>query len=145
MHNMTSRKLKITVLICFLFLVISCATEKNRTELANIFTEISFGSGGGFTGASSNYLLKNNGEVYKIVNTIPEKINKISRKEIKRITNYVKEIGFQNLKFTERGNMTYFIEIKSNIRTHKVTWTDGSKSPELVEFYKVLVNTLKHN
>jgi hypothetical protein len=61
-----------------------------------MFTEISFGSGGGFTGASSNYLLKNNGEVYKIVNTIPEKINKISRKEIKKISNHIKKIGCQH-------------------------------------------------
>ncbi|PKP32690.1 MAG: hypothetical protein CVU00_11540 [Bacteroidetes bacterium HGW-Bacteroidetes-17] len=145
MHNITSRRLKITVLICFLFLVISCATKKNRSESANMFTEISFGSGGGFTGASSNYLLKNNGEVYKIVNTIPEKINKISRKEIKKISNHIKKIGFHSLSIDERGNMTYFIDIKSNANIHKVIWTDNSKSPELVELYKILVNTLKPN
>lgn len=122
----------------------SCSTQKNQTKSANIFTEISFGSGGGFTGAISHYLLKNNGEVYKIENTNLVKINKISRSEIKKIANYSKEIGFQNLSMNERGNMTYFIEIKSNTYTNKVTWTDGSKSPEIIELYKLLVSTLKN-
>jgi len=145
MQSLTSNKFRTTVLVGLLVLSISCATQKNQTELANIFTEISFGSGGGFTGASSIYLLKNNGEVCKIEKTIPNKIYKISKKEIKKISNFIKEIGFQNLSINERGNVTYFIEIKSNIYTRKVMWTDGSKSPELVEFYKILVNTLKPN
>jgi len=145
MQSLTSNKFQTMVLLGLLILSISCAIQKDQTELANVFTEISFGSGGGFTGASSNYILKNNGEVFKMEKTIPYKINKISKKEIKSISDYIKEIGFQNLSLNERGNITYFIEIKSNTYIHKVIWTDGSKSPEVVELYKILVNTLKFN
>jgi len=71
------------------------------------------------------------------------RINSISKADLRSISNTIKDINFFNLNFSEKGNMTYFIEIKSADATHKVTWTDISLTPELKEFYKTLAGTLK--
>lgn len=129
------------LLICTL-LFISCASQKNRTEAISSFNEISFGSGGGFTGSVSQYLLKHNRKVYKMIDGKPEKINRITKAEIKDILDFIKIIDFKNIKISDKGNYTYFIEMETEGLMNRTTWTDSSQAAELKEFYKKLAKTL---
>jgi len=131
--------------IVIAFLTISCSTPKNQSSAYQKFTEISFGSGGGFTGAMNSYLLKSSREVYKSNQGDYLEINKISKSDMRELSDIIKEIDFYELNFSEVGNMTYFIEVKTNENLHKVTWTDNSQADALKNFYKVLVKTLKQN
>ncbi len=124
-------------------MIISCATPKTQSKITESFNEISFGSGGGFTGLTHTYLLKNNREVFKLHQHSPTQINKISRNEIKDIVNLLNNLNFHELQFTETGNMTYFIEVKTKTYTQRVSWTDRSNEPNIKAFYKTLINTIK--
>lgn len=130
------------LLICALFLC-SCVTKKTQKNKHPNFIEITFGNGGGFTGLSNTYFLNNKGEVYELINEKPGKINEISKTEIHDVLGIIAKMGFQNTTFSEKGNMTYFIEIKTNDYTHKVTWADNSDAPEIKNLYKTLVRFLK--
>jgi len=91
----------------------------------------------------STYLLKSDRTVYKSEKGEYQNINKISRSEIRNISGIISKIDFYNLKYSETGNMTYYIEVKGADTSNKVTWSDNSATPELKEFYKTLISTLK--
>jgi len=135
--------MRTTILIFLSAFLFSCSCPNKQQKASSAFIEINFGSGGGFTGLSTNYTLQSSREVFKQSNGELSKINEISKKEAWNISKTLKEIDFYNLKLTEKGNMTYFIEVKSEGSVNKVSWTDSSQSPEIKEFYKTLVSTLK--
>ncbi len=143
MQNTALQTLKTLTLLFFTLLIFSCASHKKQNKIANSFNEISFGNGGGFTGLTNEFLLKNNGEVFKIGPQNQTQINQISSDQIKGIATLIKELDFQSLQISETGNMTYFIEVRTTTYTHKVSWTDGSNSTNLKAFYKKLIHTLK--
>jgi hypothetical protein len=134
--------MKINILIILCFLTLSCSAQKKPAESAESFVEISFGSGGGFTGLSKNFLLKSNGKVYRSVKDKLVKTNKISKSDIQRINTLINDQKFYDINCSEKGNMTYFIEIKSADRNNKVSWTETSNENGLKDLYKELVKTL---
>lgn len=135
--------MKTFVFLAIVLFSFSCSCQKNQQKSSSAFDEISFGSSGGFTGMGNVYLLKANGEVFKQSEAVPSKINKISKKEVKQISKIIIEKDFNKLAFSEKGNMNYFIEIKAGTSVNKLSWTDSSQSPEIKEFYKTLIATLK--
>ncbi len=126
----------------FCFLTLSCATQKNRPGSVRGISEISFGKSGGFTGMTDEYLITGDAEVFKIVNSERTMINQVTKSEIREISKRIKEMEFRELKLSERGNMTYFIEVKANEYTNRVTWSDLTDIAEVKELYKTLVKTL---
>ena len=126
----------------FCFLILSCATQKNRTGSVRGITEISFGKSGGFTGMTDEYLITGDADVFKIVNGERTRINQVKKSEVREISKSIKEMEFQELKLSERGNMTYFIEVKANKYTNRVTWSDLTDVADVKELYKTLVKTL---
>jgi hypothetical protein len=134
--------MKTSILLLLTILMISCCGEKKQSRSSENFIEISFGSGGGFTGAVNTYLLKSDRKVFKLNKGEQVEINKISKSESKIIVEQIKKTDFFNLKMSEKGNMTYFIEIKSASGTNKVTWADNTQCADLKDFYKALANTL---
>jgi hypothetical protein len=129
------------ILIILSAFLISCSSQNKHQKPSSAFLEINFGSGGGFTGLSSNYTLKANQDVFKQSGGELSKINQISKKDARNISKTIREIDFFNLNLSDKGNMTYFIEVKSDGSVNKVSWTDSSQSPEIKEFYKTLVST----
>ncbi len=135
--------MKTSMILIISLLVIGCATQKQQAKQNPAFIEIKFGSGGGFTGAQSQYLLKNNGEVYKAIDDSIVLINKITGSKTDSIFNIIQKISFRDIEFNEFGNMTYQIEVSTADYKKRVNWTDQSQTPELKELYKTLVQTLK--
>lgn len=135
--------MKTSFLLIFALLAIACSTQNKQNGSASKFTEISFGSGGGFTGATNTYLLKANREVFKLNNAEFIKINKISKADFRNVSETINKINFYSLEYSDKGNITYFIEIKSADSQHKITWSDNTETPELKDFYAILVTTLK--
>jgi len=131
------------VLIILTFFAVSCATQKQKTAPTYSFNEITFGSGGGFTGAQKQFLLKNTGEVYKITGDTSALLNKITAPEIDSISKLIQHIDFKNITRNETGNITYHIEVRASDYTKKVTWTDKSSADDLKNLYKKLVKTIK--
>jgi hypothetical protein len=134
--------MKAILIMSFCFLTLSCATQKNRPDSVRGITEISFGKGGGFTGMTEEYLITGDAEVFKIENGERTKINEVTKPVIRDISKQIKDLKFKDLKMSERGNMTYFIEVSANKYKNRVTWSDLTDKPEVKELYKTLVKTL---
>lgn len=135
--------MKTLMIIIFSMITISCATQKQQTKNTPDFDQIKFGSGGGFTGAERQYLLENNGNVYKVTRDSTFQINQIAMPEIDSISNLLDKISFKSIEFNETGNFTYHIEVITSDYKKKVTWTDQSQAVELKNIYNKLVKTLK--
>jgi len=134
--------MKTLFFMVFCFLTLSCSTVKNRPESVRGITEISFGKGGGFTGMTDEYIITGKAEVLKIVNGERTSINQLRKKDVREISKRIDEMKFKDLKLSDRGNMTYFIEVKANKFTNRVTWSDLTDVPEIKELYMTLVKTL---
>ncbi|MBN2164656.1 MAG: hypothetical protein JW717_00095 [Marinilabiliaceae bacterium] len=131
------------VIMILSVLTISCATQKQAKTPTTSFIEIKFGSSGGFTGMTNEYLIKQDGKVFKITSDTLNQLNQIDNSEIKNIDRQIVELEFENLKLRDKGNMTYFIEVQTSNFINKITWTDQTQNDSVRQLYKNLVKTLK--
>lgn len=125
-------------------LTISCTTQKQAKTPTASFIEIKFGSSGGFTGMTNEYLIKQDGKVFKITSDTLNQINQIDNFYIKNIDSQIAELEFENLNLRDKGNMTYFIEVQTTSSNNKITWTDQTQNDSVKQLYKNLVKTLKN-
>lgn len=121
----------------------SCATQKQSKNPTTSFIEIQFGSSGGFTGKTSEYVIKQDGQVYKISDDNLNLINLIENSEIENIKKQLSELDFENIQLNEKGNITYFIELHTSTYNNRIKWSDQTQNDSIKLFYKSLVKTLK--
>ena len=62
---------------------------------------------------------------------------------LKIIHKQLNKLDFENLKLNEKGNMTYFIEVKTDKFQNKISWSNQAQNDSINQFYKDLVKTLK--
>jgi hypothetical protein len=115
---------------------------KNRPDSIRGITEISFGKSGGFTGMTEEYIITGKAEVLNIVNGERTRIKQLKKKYIRKISKKINEMQFSDLKLSERGNMTYFIEVKANKYKNRVSWSDLMDVPEVKELYIILAKSV---
>lgn len=127
-------KLVLSALLLVFLNASNCSTDQS-------FKEIKFGSGGGFTGAVTEFRLKENGDVYRVNSVEKEEqlIKSITADEIKIIRDKLSKVPKDALKINHPYNITYFIEID----TLKAVWGDPSFTPpkELEDLYNYLQTT----
>ena len=122
--------------LIFIFLNASnCSSDQH-------FKEIKFGSGGGFTGAVTEYRLKENGDIYKFDSMLGEAqlLKSITGEELNVVREKLARINKDSIaKINHPYNMYYFIQVD----TLKATWGDPSYTPpkELEELYNYLNTT----
>jgi hypothetical protein len=125
--------------LIFIFLNASnCASDKS-------FKELKFGSGGGFTGAVSEFRIKENGDVFKSNSMEKEEqlIKSITSEELKTIREKIAALPPDALKINRPYNMYYFIQLD----TTRAVWGDPSFTApkELLDLYNYLnVLATKH-
>lgn len=104
---------------------------------------ISFGSGGGFTGAVDEYILSEKGQLKKVsgLNHDTLILKTISRSEVKPFFDAIKSPEFKKIQLNETGNMTWFIHYYKGsklIRTYR--WVETTMRPDnLIKFYNSLM------
>jgi hypothetical protein len=91
--------------------------------------QISFGSGGGFTGAARVYVLHENGEVFvreRLTDSL--KLHKtIEERKVQDFFKSADQLQLDKYKFSHPGNTYYFLEYnnpKKRLKT-KITWGDN--------------------
>ena len=108
---------------------------------------ISFGSGGGFTGAYTEYILNGKGTLSTIKpftdSTIA--IKTLDKKAFKTIFKTIESKSIQKIKQNESGNMNTFIKLYNGTTIAKTyQWADGKTPPkEIAELYQSLINLTK--
>lgn len=122
----------------------ACSTSKINTSEREL-VEIRFGNYGGFSNNSMEYILLANGQVSKIENNLQKSLFKIKNKEVQKISNQLKSIGFGKLKINDLGNLTYFIKVTTKDYENSVKWNDETQNNELKITYKMLTEILQQH
>lgn len=110
-----------TTPILFLLLLHACTTN-NLAQQTGV-EEITFGSGGGFTGKVTSYVLNTTGQLTEIENP-----NGLSKKLSKETTSQIFALA-QELKtysYNKPDNLYSFIEIRTKENTNRIVWGFGA-------------------
>ncbi len=129
LHTMKSNFPIYLFLIIGLFFVACKSQRYSADKLPD--QQVLFGSGGGFTGEVTEYILLDNGQLFKkssLKNTMTE-MGQIKQKEAKQLMKEVEKLNLEKTKVSEPGNMYYFVCIKNGDTEHKTTW--GSATYEI--------------
>jgi hypothetical protein len=92
--------------------------------------QLSFGNGGGFNGAASSYVLLDNGLLFSV--TFDKQTHKDTYTSLKKLSPAItrqlfskaEELHLSQAAFSHPGNLYYFIDLKANSASHRITWGD---------------------
>lgn len=105
--------------------------------------QLMFGSGGGFSGLVSTYVLLENGRIYDKPPTgdAYSRLTKISRKKAHEHFETAEELSNSEDGISEPGNIYHFVWLISSTDTVSWTWGNPQKQPseELEQLYKTLM------
>jgi hypothetical protein len=120
--------------ICFIavgfLLITSCSTSQKLKDFSK--NKIIFGSYGGFTGGTDEYVLNYNGLIEKINGLTKESdyAIKISDQKAKKLFMQFLNNGLDTLEYSVPGNMSYFVGYKNDSITKKIIWGGEGSPPE---------------
>lgn len=123
------------------FCLIHCKSKDvmpQNTELHHS-DSLHFGSGGGFTGKVTSYILNSKGQ---ISNSMAKKLlNTISEQEVEQVFKNYETLGFGEMTMEQPGNLYYFVEREMNGQKHRLTWGahDFKEPKELKIFHANLM------
>lgn len=107
---------------------------------------IQFGSGGGFTGRSTDYILTRDGRLYAHTETLEGKntdvfIKKISSCKTNKIFRYIDKKQVMNIILDDPGNTYSYITIKKT-EVHTLTWNTTTILPKIVHDLNLSLHSL---
>jgi hypothetical protein len=130
----------------FLFLA-SCKPIAPTTENTSNNKRYAFGKGGGFTGAFSEYILEENGKVYKYDFKYDREvfIKDLEKVDLNYFLEQIEKLGLDGIDINEPGNMSFYIDIRvGKSSMNKITWgANLYYAPnELIKFHKEIFDHL---
>ncbi|MDX1941853.1 MAG: hypothetical protein SFU99_14930 [Saprospiraceae bacterium] len=135
-----------TLLIGLLMTAFGCKSQHYTSD--NLPTQqLVFGDGGGFTGASTEYILLENGQIFKrysLDNSMLE-MGTVKKRQAKEMIKKVQALRLENMDIKQPGNLYYFLRYKNGDQEHQIIW--GGESYQIDEkiatFYKDLTAMIK--
>lgn len=133
-------------ILAFGIFTISC---KNQQFLPSEYEDkqITFGNGGGFSGAVTQYILFENGQLFTQRGMTDSLVvlPKIKRKVVKLIFEKYEENKIEKKFIHFPGNRYHFIEMKMGKSISRQTWGKNDYTPDeqLLEFYNLLNSVIK--
>jgi hypothetical protein len=119
-----------------------CSTQEKLAQYQGV--EITFGSGGGFTGQEVSYTLTYTGKLVKTDKLKNEtvELKKLNSGNALNIFEQITELNIAGLDFNHPGNKYYFIRETKKTGEEKVVWGDGQKNPPqaVLDYYKLLMS-----
>ena len=111
---------------------------------------IEFGSGGGFSGASKNYVLTRSGDLYFVKNILAdantlEYLKKIKSCTARKIFSYAKKKQLTTLTYNEPGNLFHYITLSINNKKNHIVWGSSTATtpPTIITLSTKLHNLLQ--
>ena len=127
---------------CIIIALLSCINARKLMN-NNKIDRIYFGKRGGFTNIPLEYVLFENGHLFKIRNDSLLKIHRINRRRMDTIDSFLVVSDFNMLSIHEYGNITYFIKVVRGDYEKEANWSDISEADSLKELYNTLLTTIK--
>lgn len=132
---------KTLLLICALAFLFACTNSK-KVIYKEDESQIFFGSKGGFTNSSMEYVINGDRNVFKIKKDSTIFVSKISKQTFNEIEKLITDYNFKSIELDKPGNMTYHITVKNKDFENTVRWS-GPEDKEINDLYNKLINTLK--
>jgi hypothetical protein len=108
-------------------LVTTTSCKTHQYTLKNMpKTQLIFGSGGGFTGISTDYCLLENGQLYEINTFTQEMVEMRPARKSKtdKMFTSLNKMDIVKIECDMPGNMYYYILYKTENIQHRITWGD---------------------
>lgn len=138
----------VSIIIVVSFVFINCKNTENKTvtttkEVIKKDNSLKYcvGKGGGFTGAYEEFMLYENGKVYKRDFVYERDVFKkqLSEVELNYFLGKINEIGLEGMDINQPGNMSYYFKVKQGEQTiNTIIWGAHSYYPDkkLEAFHK---------
>jgi len=138
---------KIFYILSVLLIFISCKPIQTTTENTSNNKRYAIGKGGGFTGVYTEYILEENGKVYRYDFNYDREvyIKDLGKADLNYFLEQITELGLDGVEINQPGNMSYYIDIRIGKSSfNKITWGANLYYPpeELVKFHKKLFDKL---
>lgn len=123
----------LNIVIVLLSVVCTACTAIGMKE-NNKVEEVSFGSGGGFTGEIIKYTLNRDGNIYRNGSFI----KRVPKKEVNRLFGKLKTISDYHYNISD--NMYNFIEINMKSKKNEIVWgvVDKNIDSRVISIYSAL-------
>lgn len=107
-----------------LFGLVSCKSTQLPPEKYDK-ASLTFGSGGGFTGAYHEYILLDDGRLYSrnIGGSAPTFLKNVDKMATKQFFDNIKTFGLDKFNYNEPQNLYYFLNYKSQKDSSGITWS----------------------
>ncbi len=125
---------KLCLIFCTIVFMSSCKTQTAPFQL-------SFGSGGGFTGNYTTYSLSNDGKIIKTqtLDTTKTQVAALSKKQVAALATQITKVNFDSININNPGNMSNFVNLKRGTSQYKTLWSGNtSGNAALDELFKTL-------
>ncbi|MEP7235855.1 MAG: hypothetical protein ABI778_11230 [Ignavibacteriota bacterium] len=141
--------------VCILLQIFGCASSKQTTPVVRLATleksTIAVGSGGGFSGLYTGYVITRSGDIYgwRNITGNPDSLElklHTSADSVNFFFRYLDEIGFGDIALHTSGNMNSSIVRTEGTAEHRIQWAlDGSISapPEISTFNSLVNNFIR--
>jgi len=125
--------MKITILLSTILLamvtIFACNTTKyTADELPD--KQFYFGNGGGFTGAVNEYMLLDNGQLFKHDSGEYTELPKVKKKKAAELFKTYYDLKLDELQFRRPGNMYYFLRMKDKDTEYYTSWGNPAALPD---------------
>jgi hypothetical protein len=107
---------------------------------------ITYGNGGGFTGAVSAIYLQEDGHIFRngLSDTSYIHVGKLTKDQTTQFFKNYQSLGLDKMKLDQPGNRYYFLEFKNSKNVQKIQW--GGKELENNNpkvYYKLMMDLIK--
>ena len=114
---------KYLFLLLVLLTVFSCRSQRYTAD--NLPSrQVIFGTSGGYTGATTFYIVLENGQLFKrnSIEGTTEELKRIKRRQAKRIFAAVDAIDLDAVERGRAVNFSQFMEVRDSSRTERFIW-----------------------
>lgn len=129
-----------------LYFHVGCKTQRySADQLPD--QQLLFGSGGGFSGETTEYILLKNGQLFEksLLKNIITELGDIPKPQVKLLFKAVKQLHLEKTTVNKPGNMSYFICLKDAKSEYRSTWGSPNYQIDstLESTYQKLMNAVK--
>lgn len=136
--------------IIFLLIIIStlsCVSSESLKTDNNNIKRYAIGKGGGFTGDYTEFILNENGKVYKYDYKYDREVfyKELDKVDLNYFLEQIEELGLEGIDINQPGNISYYIEVKIGQNSiNKIVWGANLYYPpkELVTFHDEIFKKL---
>lgn len=94
--------------------------------------QVTFGSGGGFTGMWRGFTISSDGTLYSWEGRAPgenqKAVGKVSAVQLDQLWQRIRQANFFDQEIDQAGNMTTIFRVRANRQEHRVAWPLGNAS-----------------